>query len=198
MGSETLLAALRGEGEKRAEAIRREAAAEIACLKNEAAVGSARLREEFQQRQTQAIAAVEAAILAEAGRAARHVRLAAADKLGERLHALASGLLPRLRGDDYPGMFGRLAAELPAVEWEAVRVNPADAELAGRLFPTARIVPDATISGGLEASEREGRVRVDNTLEKRLERGWPDLLPLFIAEVERIEATDGTPEPAGV
>ena len=96
---------------------------------------------------------------------------------------LALRLLPRLRERDYPRIFSRLAAELPPIEWETVRVNPADAEIAGYLFPRARIVPDTAICGGMEALAEGGRIQVINTLEKRLERGWPELLPVLIEEV---------------
>lgn len=185
MGSEELLAALRGEAEDKARIIRQEAAAEAALLKDEATSRLARLREKFLQEQARTIAAENSAILAEAERTARRTRLAAAEKLAEKLYELAQGLLPLLRGNDYPGIFSRLAAELPLIEWEALRVNPADAEIAAHLFPKARIVPDTAICGGMEALAEEGRIQVINTLGKRLERGWPELLPLLIEETEQ-------------
>jgi V/A-type H+/Na+-transporting ATPase subunit E len=185
MGSEELLAALRSEAEEKRRIIRQEAAAEAALLNDEAAARLARLREGFQQEQARAIAAQESAILAEAERKARRIRLAAAGNIAQRLYVLAQGLLPRLRGTDDPGMFSRLAAELPPVEWEALRVNPTDAEMAAHLFPRARIVLDSAICGGMEALAEEGRIRVINSLEKRLERGWPELLPVLIEETEQ-------------
>ncbi len=184
MGSEELLAALRSEGERKAAAITEETRSETDRLRSEAAARLARLGEEYRQRQARAIAAEESAVLAEAERAARHIRLKAADTLGERLLALALRLLPRLRNDDYPDTFRFLAAELPPREWETVRVNPADVELAGSAFPGARIVPDSTICGGLDAAAEGERVRIINTLEKRLERGWQELLPPILAEIE--------------
>ena len=182
MGSEELLAALRSEGEKKAELIRQETEAEAARLKNEAAASLGRLRNELQQEQARTIAAEESAILAEAERAARRTRLAAVEKLAEKLYQMARGLLPRLRGKEYSATFGLLAAELPPIEWQTLRVNPADAGIAAALFPRARIVPDTAISGGMEALAEDGRIRIINTLEKRLERGWPELLPALIEE----------------
>lgn len=182
MGSEELLAALRSEAEEKTRIIKLDADAEAARLKDEAAARLARLGVTFQQEQARTIAAENSAILAEAGRTARRTRLAAAEKLAERLYKLAHGLLPRLRGQDYPRVFNRLAAELPPLQWEALRVNPMDAELAAHLFPTAEIVPDTAISGGMEALADGGRIRIINTLEKRLERGWPELLPVLIEE----------------
>jgi V/A-type H+-transporting ATPase subunit E len=185
VGYEDLLAALRREGENKSGLIRQEAEAEAARLREEAAAGRVRLREGFEQEQARAIAAECGAILAEAERTARRIRLAEAGKRAERLYRLALGLLPHLRERDYPGMFSRLAAELPPAAWETVRVNPADGELAGYLFPTALIEPDPAISGGMEALAGGGRIRVVNTLEKRLERGWPELLPDLLGEAER-------------
>jgi len=184
VGTEELLAALRSEGERKAGVIRLEAGAEAARLKDEAAARLARLKEELQQEQARVMAAEESAILAEAERTVRRARLAEAEKLAERLYALALRLLRRLRESDYPKTFSRLAAELPPTEWETIRVNPADAEIAGYLFPKARIVPDTAICGGMEALAAGGRIQVINTLEKRLERGWPELLPVLLEEIE--------------
>ena len=91
----------------------------------------------------------------------------------------------QLREKDYPGIFSLLAAELPPIGWETLRVNPTDAEIAADLFPRARIVPDTAICGGMEALAEEGRIRIINTLEKRLERVWPELLPALIEETEQ-------------
>jgi V/A-type H+-transporting ATPase subunit E len=184
VGTGELQAALRREGERKAAAIRQVAETEAARLQEEYAARYALLEEECRQKQEKAIAAEESGILAEAERAARRVRLAAAENLAERLHALARRLLPRLRTGDYPVIFARLAGELPAAEWETLRVNPADANLAGALFPGAQIETDAAICGGLEALAAGGRVQVVNTLEKRLERRWPELLPVLLREID--------------
>jgi V/A-type H+-transporting ATPase subunit E len=184
VGTGELLAALRREGERKAAAIRQAAEAETARLQEESAARLALLQEEFRQKQEKAKEAATSAILAEAERAAQRIQLAAAENLAERLHALARQLLPRLRAGDYPAIFSRLASELPVAEWETLRVNPADADLAGALFPGARIETDAAICGGLEALAAGGRVQVVNTLEKRLERSWPELLPVLLREID--------------
>ena len=185
MGFEELLTALRSEGDEKRRIVRQEGAAEAARLKDEAAARLARLGEKFQQEQARTIAAQASAILSEAERSARRTRLAAAEMLAQKLYQLARGLLPCLRVKDYPRIFGLLAAELPPIEWETLRVNPADAGIATDLFPRARIVPDTAICGGMEALAEEGRIRVINTLEKRLERVWPELLPVLIEETEQ-------------
>jgi vacuolar-type H+-ATPase subunit E/Vma4 len=46
-------------------------------------------------------------------------------------------------------------------------------------------VPDDTVSGGLEVTGDAGRICIDNTLEKRLERGWQDLLPILVSAIRR-------------
>lgn len=184
MGAAELLAALRSEGERKAGLIREQADAEAARLRTEAEAGLCRLREEARQEQAKAIAAANSAILAGAEREGRRLRLAAQERLAERLFELARRLLPRLRSGDYPATFARLAAELPPAAWEEVRVNPADADLAAALFPGARVVTDAAIHGGLETLAAGGRVQVVNTLEKRLERGWPELLPALLEEIQ--------------
>jgi len=183
VGSEELLAALRHEGEKKAKAIREEAEAAAAELKGEAAARLALLREKHAQEQALAVEAAQRAVLAEAERAARRIRLAGVERLAGRLFELTLGLLPGLNRE-YPELFALLAGELPPREWETLRVNPADLERAGALFPGARIEPDPAISGGLDAGAPGGELQVVNTLEKRLERGWPELLPLLLKEVE--------------
>lgn len=184
MGAAELLAALRSEGEKKAGLIREEAAGEAARLRAEAEALLARMREASLREQTQAIAAATGAIIAEAERDARQLGLSALQQLAERLHGLARQFLPRLRTDEYPGAFARLAAEIPPALWEEIRVNPADVDRAALLFPGAKVVADAGICGGLIALADGGREEVVNTLEKRLERGWPELLPALLAEVE--------------
>lgn len=182
MGTGELLAALRSTGEKKAGDIRREAEATADRLREEAADRLALLQEESRQEAERRVATQREALCAEGERKARQIRLAAQEQLARRLYDVARRLLPRLRGDGYPEIFRRLAAELPPAQWEKVRVNPADEGLAASLFPGARITTDVAVCGGLEALAGEGRLRVDNTLEKRLERGWPELLPLLIEE----------------
>jgi V/A-type H+-transporting ATPase subunit E len=184
VGTEELLAALRSEGERRAASIRDEAEAAAARLKGEAAASLAALSERYGREQARTVEAEEGAILAEAERAARRARLEGAQRVAGRLFQLALGLLPSLRSGENRALLARLAGELPPFEWETVRVNPADLEQAAALFAGARIVPDPGISGGLETVAQQGRTRVVNTLEKRLERGWPELLPLLLKEVE--------------
>lgn len=182
MGAEELLAALREEGERKARAVREKAGDTGARLRDEAALRLAQLRDGYARQQTAAIEVEERTILAEAGRAARRIRLAGAELLAERLLGVAHTLLPGLGAED-PELFGRLAGELPPRTWETLRVNPADLAHAQALFPLARIETDPGISGGMEAWAPGRELQVVNTLEKRLERAWPELLPLLLEEL---------------
>jgi V/A-type H+/Na+-transporting ATPase subunit E len=98
---------------------------------------------------------------------------------------VARAFLAELRDNGDAELFAALEAELLPCQWETVRVNPADAELAEVRFPGARIETDGGITGGLEVAADGGRVRIDNTLEKRLERGWPELLPRLMNAITR-------------
>lgn len=185
MGAGELLAALRDEGERKAEAIREKADDEARQLRDEAAERLARTRERLAAASESAVEADMHSRHAEAERAARLLLLAGHDRLARRLWELSLGLLPSLRGDAYPEIFASLAGDLPPREWDRIRVSPADLELARGHFPGARIEPAPAISGGLEAATRGGELQVIDTFEKRLERGWPELLPLILNEVSQ-------------
>jgi V/A-type H+/Na+-transporting ATPase subunit E len=184
MGQEQLIEELRRIGEESAEAIRKEAEAEIEQLRSEAAVRLQTLRGDAAEHRSAACAEESRAILAGASGRARRIRIAAENNLAARLYEEARRSLPRLRDRDCDRLFALLAAELPPLKWEQIRVNPADLDNAGQHFPEAAIVADAAIDGGLEASCHGKRIRVDNTLEKRLERAWPELIPALIRKIE--------------
>jgi V/A-type H+-transporting ATPase subunit E len=132
-----------------------------------------------------------AAAVNEAHSRARLARLTAENTLSGALFNAAAGSLPRLRDDRYGRVFEQIVQELPALAWQNVRVNPADIGLAKKHFPDAEIIQDASISGGVDATAEGGAIRVVNTLEKRLERAWREMLPLLIKNVYQ-EVSDGT------
>ena len=121
--------------------------------------------------------------MAGAEREARLVRLRAEHALVGRLDRVARCCLDTLRGEGYAALFNCLAAEVSGEVWATVRVNPKDADLAADCFPGSGIEPDPSISGGLVAISGDGGLSVNNSLEIRLERAWPDLLPLIAAEL---------------
>ncbi|HEY6874298.1 MAG TPA: V-type ATP synthase subunit E [Geobacteraceae bacterium] len=185
MGYRELIDALRREGEEKGAALRRETDAEAARLEESAAGRAGRLREEFERRLAGAVADQRREFLANARKKGELALLAAENALAERLGRIAQNSLPLLREDDPERLFTLLAEELPPADWERVTVNPADAGVARRLFPAAEIVADGAVTGGIVAVDSGGRLRVDNTLEKRLERGWPELLPSLMEELRR-------------
>jgi vacuolar-type H+-ATPase subunit E/Vma4 len=125
---------------------------------------------------------IEAEGAAAAEHKAREMRAGAAVALAERLLALGRAELPRLRGERPSRLFEALAREVPPRRWQRIRVNPADAALAAQHFPGATIDVDPAISGGMELECEDGRIRISNTLETRLDIAWTDLLPQLIAE----------------
>jgi len=185
MGYRELIEALRREGEERRAALCLETEAEAARLEAECAAELEAIgRRQAQLRQT--LGRREAGlVLAEARRQADQLRLEAENRLAGRCSDLARSLLPEMGSAGGSELFGRLAAELFAAQWQTVRVRPGDAAEARRLFPQAVVESDAALAGGLQAAAGEGRVLIDNTLEKRLERGWPELLPALRRAVER-------------
>ena len=191
MGYRELMEALSLAGEERIEALRREARMEEERLREEAAERLRRLGEEYAGSTRRACAEASREILAAAEREGALLRLATGEVLAGRLLAVARNSLPLLREGDPGELLACLARELPPVPWERVRVNPADEEAARRLFPGVGIEVDASLAGGLEAVGKGGGLRVDNTLEKRLERGWPGLLPRLAADVRREVGDDG-------
>jgi len=190
VGYRELVEALREEGEQKAAALRRDAGEEEGRLREEAAKRLRLLGEEYARRTDAARAAAAREVLAAAERKARLLRLAAQQALAERLLRVARDSLAHVRERGGSELFASLASELPSLPWDVVRVNPADEESARRLFPGAEVITDETITGGMEVVGEEGGLRVVNTLEKRLERGWPELLPLLAADIHR-EAGDG-------
>jgi hypothetical protein len=50
-------------------------------------------------------------------------------------------------------------------------------------FPDTEIKGDDALTGGLEAIADNGRIRVINSFEKRLEKAWHAMLPILISDV---------------
>lgn len=184
MGTEELLAALRLEGERKAREIRDGAEASAQRLREEAKERSANVQDAHRRELEAMVHSERQRCDAAARRAARLLLLKGYDRLARRLWDISVELLPVLRDEGYPELFKRLVAELPPREWQTVRVNPQDVELAAVLFPDVDVVADREISGGLVAVSQGEELQVINTLEKRLERGWPELLPLVLKEVD--------------
>ncbi len=105
--------------------------------------------------------------------------------LAGRLYKLAQEAVVLFRNGEYERLFAALVKELPACTWQRVRVNPADQGLAQIHFADAQIVGDEAIVAGMDVEAEHGRIRINNTLEKRLQRAWPDILPDLIVNTSQ-------------
>lgn len=191
MGREELIRDLHRKSGKRIKKLWQEAEARAAELR------SARLKE-LEQLRAESVEGLEAVreriatpMHHEADCAILAMEDAAMQQLAARLKTMLIERLPGLRQQDYAAVFAALAGEVPANRWEKVRVHPQDVELAGKYFPGAEIAADPGIIGGFIAEDAGNGCKVINTLEKRLERGWPAILPEVLQAV--MEADDVEP-----
>jgi V/A-type H+-transporting ATPase subunit E len=190
MSSRELIESLRFAGEGKVRLIRQEAEQEAKALQEAAAGKVEELRKHYAEKLASTEGEEAMRALAEAGSRARTVRLGAEKELSERLYSIACSSLHLVRDNGYPAVFEKLALELPSFPWKQVRINPADVGMARKYFPDAEIIPVENITGGVDATVADNTVRVINTLEKRLERAWNEMLPLIVKDVYR-EVFDG-------
>ena len=182
MNCEELIESLWQEAEKKISAIIRETDEEEARVTKEALLRINRLREDSQLHCSSARRKQTEATLSEAEKKARLINIAEDLMLSGRLYRISRASLRMLRNSDYQGSFRLMLEELPPLDWKTVRVNPEDAGLAQEHFPEAGIIIDDNISGGMDVMTDDGKIRVINTLEKRLERAWGDILPHIMKE----------------
>lgn len=183
MGRRELLEALHREGRETMEAISGRGTAEEERLRSAAEERREELRREHEGRRELLCSVLQRTLRSRAVREASLIRLRAEHTLSLRLHERARVCLKQLRRDGDERLCRALAAELPTVTWHTVWTAPGDADLTAGLFPGATVIPDETLSGGLKAATADDSLTVDNTLEARLERLWPDLLPHLMAEL---------------
>jgi vacuolar-type H+-ATPase subunit E/Vma4 len=137
------------------------------------------------------------AIFSETEIKTREKKLFAYQALDQALRNAAVKQLAALREQNYEKVFANLVSELPEREWGKIVVNPADLELSAKFFNENSIKADPAVSGGLVALTADGKIIVDNTFEKRLERKWLHILPQLIAELEKRYETSGIAENTG-
>jgi V/A-type H+-transporting ATPase subunit E len=182
MGYQELIESLRKRSLEDLKALEEEARREIESYRE-------RLFSEFEEKRKESIRKAEERVLKEvssllfkAKREAQTLRTIAMKELSERLYKVARDSLNELRSVGYEETFERLVMEIPSFKWSRVYVNPSDEEIARRYFPSALILKDQGISGGLRVESEDG-INIDNTFEKRLERLWPEILPEILKEV---------------
>lgn len=137
------------------------------------------------------------AIFSETEIKTREKKLFAYQALDQALRNAAVKQLAALREQNYEKVFANLVSELPERQWGKIVVNPADLELSAKFFNENSIKADPAVSGGLIALTADGKIIVDNTFEKRLERKWLHILPQLIAELEKRYETSGIAENTG-
>lgn len=183
MGRRELLEALQREGREKMAAITDRKAAAEERLRAETAGKIAEMRREHKAQRELLCSNRKRTLLAKASREAALIRLRAEHALALRLHERARHSLSQLYADDAKCLFAQLAAELPPLPWQTVWTTPDATSTAAALFPTATIVADPALAGGIKAATTENSLTVDNTLETRLEKLWPDLLPQLMEEL---------------
>ena len=200
MGLEDILRAMEAESALEREGILAEAQAMVDRILSQA-------REEAEARRRQRLEAELRTVRAEQARLLNDARLAslkqlsvARDDLIDAAFQQAAKRLERLRGSPlYREVLRRLLEETASQLGPGrvvVKVDPADARLAEELVESlgldAVVEPTLHCSGGLEASDAEGRIVVRNTFESRLQRAREVLRPELTAAVEA-----GLEEPVG-
>ena len=181
MGRHELLEALQRDGREKVAAITGRRAAEKERLRAIATSRRAEMQQEQEQQSELLCSSRKRQLLAKAGREAALIRLRAEHALALRLHEHAKSSLPQLYNDDAERLFPLLAAELPSQPWQTIWTTPGAAAAAAALFSAATIIADPSLAGGIKAATAENSLSVDNTLETRLEKLWPDLLPQLLA-----------------
>lgn len=183
MSREVLINDLRAKGARQIESLWREAREELERYRAESAARVTVERSSCDLTGRETSQALQRRRAMAARRRAGEIVTRAEQELGERLYELARNLLGGDWSGDRSALLAELAAELPSGSWERVRLNPADLAAAGQLFPTAAMVPDPEVLGGVEVTSPDGTVTIDNTLNTRLERAWSRLLPELLREV---------------
>jgi len=177
MGCKELIESLRAAGNGKIRALRADAEQETERIRTEAESRIGALRAAHARERSVAADEHAERILADANAEARRLRLGTERALAERLHALARGTLPMLRNEGYADVFAEFVRELPVFPWKSIRVNAVDLDLARKHFPGAEIVADPGITGGFIAVSSRDELQIVNTLERRLDSLWEEMLP---------------------
>ena len=192
MGKPELEAVLRRDGEIKARVIWQTAEEKAAQARRETETMLEQLAEENRLRCEQLSAAIAEKILIAARQQVRLSHLEAEQQLAERLLALAKEMLPQLAEQEGKRLFLRLADEIPSAEWRLVKVNERDDGAAKDRFPNAEVLVSDAICGGLVVEDLLAEVIIINTLEKRLEHLWPQLLPHLLMQLRKRVKSDAT------
>lgn len=192
MGESELKIALQREGEVQVRDFWKQAEMVVVMRRKELETELHNSRTETERQLLEATTGLRNSLLFEARARSHECQLHTEAELEARLLLLARRLLPELAGHDRSALWQVLYEELPEADWSALTVHPADRKLAERHFAAASIDCDANLSGGLIASNADGTVRIDNSLDCRLMRAWPDLQPKLLTELREWVDKDET------
>ncbi len=182
MGYRELITHLQKEGEEKIRQLWADTERKAEQIRKESMNRAEDIRSEFIKEQITNAGEQEENIIADSRKKAGAIGLSAEKALAERIYNISRSLLHTLRNEKYKDVFTSLCSEIPVSDWSEVRVNPQDRARAARCFPDSRIVNDDSISGGLDVMGNENKIRVINTLEKRLEKAWEDILPFIMKD----------------
>jgi len=182
---EELLHTLKKNEHKQIDDIWQQARAEADSIRTHVTEAIARITQEHKDKLAAACQKSVNTILAESDKKSREKKLLIYRDLNETLYQTAVKLLPELRLANYDNIFTELVNELPDMKWEKIIVNPSDTTLATRFFNENVVFSDNGVSGGLIAISAQGKIVVNNTFEKRLERKWAYLLPELIHDFKK-------------
>jgi len=185
LGLEELLNSLRENEHKQIDDIWKTANKEADSLRSQVAEALDAVTKKHAEQLAAACHKSTGLIFLEAENKAQSQKLLAYQALERAARRAADRELSSLRTRNYQAVFTRLVRELPGCRWEKILVNPADQELAAKFFAPDIILPDPDISGGLLAFAKGGKIMIDNTFEKRLERIWPEIFPAIIKKIEK-------------
>jgi vacuolar-type H+-ATPase subunit E/Vma4 len=192
MGESELKRALQREGEEQICNFWQQAETVVALRRKEIKAELMQLRHETDRQLQGEATELRNNLLFEAQTRAMGCRLHEEAALEERLLHLARQLLPELASNGRAVLWKKLCEELPESDWMTIKVHPADQTLADQDFPAARIESDETLGGGLIVTNAEGTIRIDNSLNCRLLRAWPDLVPKLLGEFHKRVDNDET------
>jgi len=184
--------ALQHQGEEQIRAFWKTAEEQVAKRRQELKVEQEKLRSAADRQLQAEVARRRNSLLSEAQTRAMANRLHAEADLDERLQELASQVLVELAANNREALWRALCAELPPAKWRKIELSQADRFLAAQDFPQAEIALDDTLAGGLIVTGCDGGVKVDNSLDCRLRRAWPDLLPQLMKALRKLVDRDET------
>ena len=193
MGGNELKIALQREVAIRCKELWRNQEAAVNSRRKEIEREIAGLEAQARERQKAACQRLQREFHARAERQAANLRLQAEAELAQRLRQLAAKQLSQVYEEDRANYWERLAKEIPQAAWQEVLVEEDDAELAGKFYGEVRISASPKLFGGLIALREEGRIRIDNSLQCRVDRCWPTLLPCLLDELRTMVNGDATP-----